>query len=428
MISRASAAASLSPRQTRHQEFRIWSGCSHACMLPVFADALLSALRLAPISASPMGSRHSRQSKPPPSRPLSRLADCEVQLIMRCLPALDLVRFARCNQRLMHAAVNDFAWNDSSSASLLRVFAGSEGGLLIPATRLLRHAGVFVEGGSQLCISVADLGSFCTPLRVRAISATMSLPQWSTALSFPSLHRIHSLDLRVEGYPSGAPLDPLTMLSRRQILALPFAAEPWVSVWSLLPALPALTELHITEPVVSRPEASPTSALIRCAALRHLYWSQPGLNAGHLFRDAFTAESMRNLQSLELCAFVATHNAWGYRPIGPVDFTAACSNLHSLHTLTLRYCFGVDALLVHLPLCPALRSLVIRSDLSDFGSDQPYPLRITPFALGRTLHESPKLVCTMLFPRTSNGDRSREMFRTSCALLEFGPRFVTRLD
>lgn len=266
-------------------------------------------------------------------------------------------------------------------------------------------------------------------MRVRALSATMSLQQWNAVRSFPSLQRIHTLDLRTEGIPSSAPLDPLTLMTRRQIAALPFGAAPWISVWSLLPALASLTELHLTEPVVSRPDASPSSALSRCASLRHLHWSQPALNVDHLFRDTFTAESMRDLQSLELCSFVATgHAPWGYAPIDGADFAAACFNLHSLHTLTLRFCFGVDALIVHLSHCPSLRFLVIRSDFGEFGSKLAYPLMITPYALARTLTESPKLVCTMHFPRFRSAAPYLEMFRTMDTLIAFGSRFVTQQD
>lgn len=228
---------------------------------------------------------------------LASLATVEMQLIMQHLDAQSLLRLARCNKSLLHAADQPFAWKFTelfaailTAVDVAQLLAGTE-------TSLARHAVikvVHILRGDRTGTSFADAD--WTPLLARRVTRLLlaAVPQPSQIEVIRRMQWLIELNVR---YPSqlnraqfdlllapGHRLHQLELLDVENILldssalqrlaglpslksVVPYRMSP--TGWSLLANLPQMTHLTIMTRDVPLPEQM-QALNASLATLKHL--------------------------------------------------------------------------------------------------------------------------------------------------------------
>lgn len=300
------------------------------------------------------------------SAPLSLLADVELQLCMHFLEATEIMRWARCSTRMMHASAAPFAWHDA----LLRI--DSHRLEQARSLRLLQHVPVAVR--------LTGVGDDWTPDALRnhldallALvprlyqlhlsdasapgGAAMQPHHWRRLLRHPSARQLRALTMQRQWGDAQVDSDTLRMLARLPLLhsLSVHAADPATPIWSPLPSFPALTSLDVRDAGHGQ-DGTVLPFVAQCPRLVQLRIFEPALS-GLRWHSFFSAPRIRQLQRLSLCRFRCS----GWFADGPptAHIAAAFRALHSLRTLELSEIHGVETMMAELHHAPALRLLLI---------------------------------------------------------------------
>ena len=359
---------------------------------------------------------------------LDKLAVVELQLVMQFLDTKSKLKAARCCQRLLHAASGPFAWRDTPS---FFVEIQSPADVECVCSSLIRFAPIDLQ-----CTGLTSLGGLLTvphlwALDLMATGAAVfdELPQ---LLRHPSMARLAwlwieesmaSADQTVEIMRAVAALPQLRTLD----VSLQSAAGPTLQP---LVHAPALTDLTIRRNEWTASEAALLNAISQCAGLRQLSLCGVQFLRGS-FRSFFTSVSMRRLWRLKLSICLAAGDDLeaivgnGDLIIAPDadEYRVAFSALEHLQSLLLEAVWGINALLPHLHLAPALCVLSLRCEPENFGSDAADSALPRRAVLTALLAAAPKLEVRLLLPATfdrwvAHGQSPAVLFKPTAAMMK----------
>jgi hypothetical protein len=324
---------------------------------------------------------------------LSRLAAVELQLVMQCCDLQSLLALSRCSRHSLAAASSDFAWRCLSPLCLFPTQLQRDDPAARSRSLPLRFCDSHFEWRPLHPDVQSELGRIHSLPRLRSLNslkhAGLSPAVWQRLLAHPALSGLTSLRIGVgmmrEDDGSLLPLlaAHCPRLSRLHVYNECLVAQMSQSALDGLWSLPALSDLLLSGDLA----AIHARAVSRCSSLRRLqlrsidYGLRPVLDALQLPQlESLTLDSVR---------LDASRVVGGGRPIASdlLDWTVCFAHMHSLTSLSLERCSGVDRVLTALQShCPAsLQSLRIRPP-SNYGSALP-DLQL----LGRLLDQRPPL-------------------------------------
>lgn len=302
--------------------------------------------------------------------PLSCLADIELRLVSHWLSGPDLLSFARCCRRTLHAADDPFAWAHSA------IDVRTDQLPLLPQSRLLRHAPIALLWASHL-FTLSDLQSqLRPPQRIVSLDTRRSSRlEWSfwSLLSDPCFLHLTTVRMHTESNSNRQALTPemmralaaLPLLHTLSILHLSGYPGPNQECWSMLPRCASLTDLSVCDGHEQR-EALPRHAHVaQCAKLRRLHVLYP-LLYGSAFLRFFGCASLSALEDLSLDLFRCRGNGYQQSAVAPADYRASFAALRQLRSLQLIRCDSIDALLPHAAAAPLLRRVRVQPSYCDW--------------------------------------------------------------
>jgi len=172
-----------------------------------------------------------------------------------------------------------------------------------------------------------------------------------------------------------------------------------------LTAAPALADLAIRWSQVEIASAALSGAIGGCAGsgLRGLSLRSVTFPSG-AFLALCSTPNMRRLRHLELGHCFAAAVWFGdVEPPGAVDSKAAFSALEQLRSLTLEKVYGINTLLPHLHLVPALRTLSIRCQPNDYDIDSSFSPLPSRAELSALLAAVPQIEVRLIMPAALDG-------------------------
>ena len=277
----------------------------------------------------------------------ARLATVELQLLLHCLPVQELLRFARCNRRLLSAAAAPFSWKFTS----------------LPVDILDWHGRPCVPPGSNLAARIAAR----IPISVRWVPFCVGLTaeQVRQALAFIKTVHLRELSLLNAHQLSAAHMTELlsSPVIATQLQSLVLADTANFSELNIMPTiarcLPQLTALQIgvgtpegwvcfasmpalktlTVTISKNLPMTETRQLGLCRSLRDLTFKLRG-----------TADTVRCLSGLPPNSLynLARFTLVGWRGVDLFDATGLLKAMPSVHTLTLHQCEAMDSILRNL--------------------------------------------------------------------------------
>ena len=329
---------------------------------------------------------------------MTRLADVELQLVMHGLQCGELLQFARCSQRLMHAAHSAFAWLHASPLHITlptppMALHSLQHSLLLRWASLSLTVLPFANGlspGGRSWSTSADFkrlsGSELQQLqpeseaadrvrvRERAISihalhsqALLPDAEWVRLLHMPCMQSLRVLrcgkigmDMHRERFASLR--RAMATAFMRAVIHLPhlhtlqlvqYDADTGEYEWLAL--MPSLTSLSVAD-VRGQQRERVLLPITACTKLRTLSICEL---AAQSLRPFLMAPNLLQLQSLTLERF-SCRGARGQLLVTPADFVAVFSALTQLQSLELLECDPVSEILAHAHSAPALRVITLR--------------------------------------------------------------------
>jgi hypothetical protein len=303
---------------------------------------------------------------------LSRLANVELQLIMRCCDLKLLLALARCNRFALHCASSDFAFASLSPYSLVVSSAVLRTPSLVSAS-LLRFCDLALNfpkpHATEYGLQVADVDAIAQLPRIRSLSTAgcrINLPIFHKLLSMSAFCRIQKLLLGVLVYADDSAATSLAQ-NYLQLMSLKINCAKTLPLLEAVPRLPNLTQLHVTESsVVNRGSIDQLSAIGGCQCLKKL--TLIGCQGGYW---SFWNPKLKSLRQLTFIGAMARHSNGPDHLPSPVDLDFVFAPLSGLTSLRLHGCWDVDPILAAASRhCPALCEVVVSSDALAPALDQ----------------------------------------------------------
>lgn len=276
----------------------------------------------------------------------ARLATVELQLLLHCLNAPELLRFARCNRRLLTAAEQPFSWKIASFPVDVVTRPSVPPETNLPASRSSWPLCVRWTMDTVFASDEADSGVRSTlaffgtvhlrelilrnPVNLTAQQITDTLASSHVTANLRSLifaDTQHSLHVHL----SSAIVRNLSHLTTLKMCVATNAD------WTCFVAMSALSTLALS--VFSNPSVSDTRQLSLCRSLRDL-----------TVRLHDAAESIRCLSGLPSGSLrhIDRFTLVGWRGVDVFDATGLLKTMPALHTLALHQCASMDSILRNL--------------------------------------------------------------------------------
>ena len=290
---------------------------------------------------------------------MNSLADVELQLCMHGLSRKEILTFARCSARLMHAASDPFAWQRAgllalSSESLPAISAVTHPfpyWLLrsMPVALRCNYSTVQPNSKPDPDGTMRRILSSSSALLIHSLDATrfdrIPRERWEALLVAPRMQQLRVLMAWCND-PDGRLLRLLSGLPRLHTLRLTFAvAASNPDAWASIVDAPALTSLS-----VGHPGLLALAQMARCSQLRQLALSSFKLTSS-ASRAALAGFSQIEHLSLE-------HGAVSPDSVDDGQcHRAMFSSLVRLHTLRLVQIPKLDLVLPSIAAAPCLTAL-----------------------------------------------------------------------